>query len=63
MTTAKTVIAIKTAFLNEQVRILSQPLELPPDFQEKSSIPSKYIDRAMKECMGFFRSSLRSRWD
>ena len=47
----KTVIALKSAFIKEQVRILSQQLEIPDDFREKSQLPNKILDSVIKERM------------
>jgi hypothetical protein len=46
---AETVVASKEAFISTQVRLLSRVLELPPDFEEKSNIPTKSINLAMRE--------------
>ena len=44
-----TVTASKETFISAQVRLLSRPLELPPDFEEQSEIPTKSINHAMTE--------------
>jgi hypothetical protein len=55
---SETVTASKEAFISAQVRLLSRPLELPPDFEEQSEIPTKSINHAMVEGIVFFQVSI-----
>lgn len=47
---SKTITRLKTAFVQEQVNFLSQPLIIPDEFREKTELGDKVLDHVLEEC-------------
>jgi hypothetical protein len=46
---SEAVTAAKQGFISTQVRLLSRPLELPPNFEQNSEVSHRILEHVMRE--------------